>query len=107
MPMGAFLCYNILMKNVLQKWEGVVTYIGADYFIADLTTTEGQEDDCIAEITYKETGILENSLSIGTLFHWTITEKTSVFVFNPYPPYTKNNLDDARKKGGEMAEAFS
>lgn len=88
--------------DLLQKWEGVVTDVGDETFVAELITISGDEEDMIAEIYLKNVHEDDRELvEPGAIFYWSIgylrtaqgtTKRKSDIRFRRLPRWTRRQL---------------
>ena len=102
---------------LLQKWEGVVTRITSDSFIATLKDlTAGSEDEEV-EIPIEEIAPADEALlSVGAVFYWCIgyrdtligqRMKESEIRFRRLPRWSEKDIRRARKEAEELSELLN
>ena len=102
---------------LLQKWEGTVTRITTDSFIATLKdlTTGGEDEE--VEIPIEEIAPADADLvSVGAVFYWCIgyrdtligqRMKESEIRFRRLPRWSQRELQTAQKEAEELSELLS
>jgi hypothetical protein len=100
----------------LQRWEGVVTKIEEDSFIARLTdlSSEGPEEEVelpLADIPAEDRDLLES----GAVFYWAIgyrdeasgqRQRVSALRFRRLPVWSASELRAAKERAGGVAAAL-
>jgi hypothetical protein len=99
---------------LMQKWEGVVTQIGDDSFLATLRDISAGGEDEEAEIFTEEISPADMSLlGKGAVFYWCIGYRdtltgqrirASEIRFRRLPAWSKRELDAAQKEAEELSD---
>jgi hypothetical protein len=99
---------------LMQKWQGVVTQIGDDSFLATLKDLITDSDDEEAEIYTEEISKSDIPLlAKGAVFYWCIGYRdtlagqrirASEIRFRRLPTWSKRELDTARKEADSISE---
>jgi hypothetical protein len=102
---------------LLQKWEGVVTRINPDTFVATLKdlTADGEAEE--VEIPTEEIAPADEALlSLGAVFYWCIgyldtligqRMKESEIRFRRLPRWSQRDLQNAQKEAEELSELLN
>lgn len=101
----------------LQKWEGIVTEIGEDYFIAKLVNLTGEGPEESATFPFSEISSEEDTqlLKIGAVFYWSIGYyerakgtriRSSLIRFRRLPMWTESIIKAAQKEAERLNEFF-
>lgn len=104
--------------EMLQKWEGVVTSIGTDSFVARLKDLSSySEEDEEAEFPIEEISQADIALlARGAVFYWCIgywdtvngqRRRASEIRFRRLPTWSKRQLAKARKEAEELSELLA
>jgi len=104
--------------EVLQKWEGVVTSVGTDSFVArlkDLSFYSDEDEEAefpIEEISQADIALL----APGAVFYWCVgywdtvigqRRRASEIRFRRLPTWSKMQLQKARKEAEELSELLA
>lgn len=100
--------------SLLQKWDGVVLKTDADTFTARLIDSHGILPNGEAVFSREELEPEEAiQIAPGATFVWTIgyrhkpsRERISYFYFRRLPPWSPQELDQARSKAQELTAAI-
>jgi hypothetical protein len=104
--------------EVLQKWEGVVTSVGTDSFVARLRDLSFySEEDEEAEFPIEEISQADIALlAPGAVFYWCVgywdtvigqRRRASEIRFRRLPTWSKMQLQKARKEAEELSELLA
>lgn len=104
------------MAIALQRWEGMVTTIKEDTFVArlkDLSTDIAEEE---VEMTMRDVSDDDKDLvQIGAIFYWSIgyettatrqVKRTSIIKFRRLPAWSAHELNTIKKRAAEAAMAI-
>ena len=101
----------------LQKWEGIVTEIGEDYFIARIIDLIKDAPEESASFPFSEISSEEDKelLKIGAVFYWNIGYyerakgtrlRSSLIRFRRLPMWAENVIGSAQKEAERLNEFF-
>ena len=100
----------------LEKWEGCVSEVGKDSFVAVLADLRKTNADEEAEFPFAEVPPDDlELLVVGAVFYWTIGYHTrpggtrshsSEIRFRRLPPWSESDLEDAAKRAQEWKAAL-
>ncbi|MDV7338142.1 hypothetical protein RYZ26_00945 [Terasakiella sp. A23] len=102
--------------KVLQKWEGTVVKLHADYFEAELRDLTNVGNVEVAEFEFSEvTNDDKTLLTEGAIFTWLIGKQvvhgtqsnSSILKFRRLPRYTKKDQLRAKEKAEKLASFFA
>ena len=99
-----------------QEWEGVVTSVTAETFVANLVDIKGITGDEVAEIYLDQVSDFDVELvRPGSVFYWGIgqreshdgqRENTSLIRFRRLPGWTEAEIAAVKKRAAELANYF-
>jgi hypothetical protein len=103
----------------LQEWEGVVTEIGDDHFIARLVDLWGRTRTADEEASFPRTEVSDDDqrlLRAGAIFRWVIgfqklrggtKQRISQVVFRRLPQWTKEDISNADEISRQWSAIFN
>jgi hypothetical protein len=98
--------------QLLQQWDGTVLKVRRKWFEAKLIDlTDETQPDLFAEMKIAAVKETDRDLLVpGGIFYWSIVKDQDDKVFSiivfPRIPWTQEELDEAKRRAGELMEAL-